>query len=220
MLARLLGLDGPEALSCAADTPAVELRAYRRAVSEVLFEDRRELLARAAEVARVLPPRTLAAIGERALGPLICARMTSLLETDRAATIARHMTLEFLVELSAELDPRRVVEVLIATPSERVVSVALRLAARGEYVAMGRFVGHLDTQTLRACIRGLSDEQLLRVAFVLEDKQRMGEIVELIGQRRVRRMLRDAAGRGLAPEARELVDHLDAPQRRLLRERP
>lgn len=220
MLARLLGLDGPEALSCAADTPAVELRAYRRAVSEVLFEDRRELLARAAEVARVLPPRTLAAIGERALGPLICARMTSLLETDRAATIARHMTLEFLVELSAELDPRRVVEVLVATPSERVVSVALQLAARGEYVAMGRFVGHLDTQTLRACIRGLSDEQLLRVAFVLEDKQRMGEIVELIGQRRVRRMLRDAAGRGLAPEARELVDHLDAPQRRLLRERP
>jgi hypothetical protein len=186
----------------------------------MLFDDGRTLLARAAEVARLLPPRTLAAIGERAVGPLVCARLTSLLEAERAAEIARHLTLEFLAELAAELDPRRIVGVLAATPSERVVSIALEMADNGEYVAMGRFVGHLEEEALSACARELSDGQLLRVTFVLEDKQQMSEIVELIGRRRVRRMLRDATGLGLGEEARELLDHLDVRQRRLLRERP
>jgi hypothetical protein len=220
MLARVLGVAGPDALSCAAVAPAIELRGYRRAVSEVLFDDGRELLARAAETARLLPPLALARIGERALGPLVCARLTSLLDADRAAEIARHLTLEFLAELAAELDPRRVAGVLTATPSERVVAIALQMAAKGEYVGMGRFVGHLQDEALRACVEELSDRQLLRVSFVLEDKRRMAEIVELIGRRRVRRMLRDAAGEGLGEEASELLDHLDARQRRLLSERP
>ena len=216
-LARLLGLDGADALACVRGVPAGELRAYRYAVTDVLFDDGRATLERTAEASRLLPAPTLARIGARALGPLICARLTGLLDPGRASEIAGHFPVEFLAELAAELDPRRVVDVVVSTPPERVLAIALEMAARGEHVAMGRFVGYLDRETLAACLRELADADVLRVAFVLEDYGRLEEIVELAGLERTRRMLADAPSQGLGDEARGLLGHLGAPQRRRLR---
>ena len=217
-LARLLGLDGPDALACVRGVPAGELRAYRYAVTDVLFDDGRATLERTAEAARLLPAATLARIGERALGPLICARLTALLDPARAAEIARHFPVEFLADLAAELDPRRVVDVVLATPPERVRAIALAMAARGEHVAMGRFVGYLDRETLAACVRELADADVLRVAFVLEDYGRLEEIVEIAGLARTRRMLAAAPSEGLEEETRGLLGHLGAAGRRRLRD--
>ena len=68
--------------------PAPKLRDYREAATDLLYDDESELLARTADASRLLPARTLAAIGEGALGPLICARLTSLLDPRRAAEIS------------------------------------------------------------------------------------------------------------------------------------
>lgn len=218
-LARLLGLDGPESLGYLQTVPAPQLRDYREAVTELLYDDDRALLRRVADAGRLLPANTLATIGERALGPLICARLTGLLAPQRAVEISQHFSIEFVAQLAAELDPRRAVEVVTALPSDRVVEVALAMAATGEYVAMGRFVGFLDREALAACIEGLSDEDLLRVAFLLERKERLEEIVGLVGLGRARRMLEIAESTGLDEEARDLVDHLTARRRKQLRRR-
>jgi Mg/Co/Ni transporter MgtE len=214
-LARLLGLDGPDSLACAHDVPAEQLRAYRAAVTDLLFEDERALLQRTAAAAKLLPAARLAKIGERALGPLICARLTGLLDPARAAEISAHLSIDFLAQLAAELDPRRVVAVLTNTPPTRVLAIALAMAARKEHVAMGRFVAYLDRATLAACVEELTDEDMLRVAFVLDDKQRLGEVVELIGQERTQRMLDGAGASGLGEQALDLADHL--PRKRARR---
>ena len=81
---------------------------------------------------------------------------------------------------------------------------------------MGRFVAYLDDETLAACIERLGDEEVLRVAFVMEGKQWLERIVALAGLERMRRMLRDADSRGLGQEARDLLDHLTTGRRRRL----
>ncbi|MHB8490778.1 MAG: hypothetical protein ACYDA6_00990 [Solirubrobacteraceae bacterium] len=216
-LARLLGLDGPESLAYAQQVPASELRDYREAVTDLLYEDDQALLRRAADAGRMLPTHTLATVGERALGPRICARLTGLLAADRAAEISRHFSVEFLAQLAAELDPRRAVDVVGSLAPDRVRGIAGAMAAQGEFVAMGHFVAHLDRAALMACIDELTDDELLRVTFVLEGKERVTEVFELVGLERMQRMIDDAASMGLGEEARDLLDHLKAHQRKQLR---
>jgi hypothetical protein len=215
-LARVLGLGGPAALAHLLQVPARELCDYREAVTVLLFERDAELLRHAAEAAHLIPLRTLAVIGERALGPLVCARLTGLLEPERAAEVSEHMSVGFLARLAAELDPRRIIALLAAMPAERVLDVALAMAADGEHVAMGRFVAHLDEPTLAACVARLGDEDILRISFTLEGKERLVQVVEFAGLERTRRMLAAAESLGLQEEAGDLLDHLGARRRREL----
>lgn len=215
-LARLLGLAQAKPIAFLERVPAAELHAYREAVVDLLYDRDRAQLKRTADAARLLPARTLAKIGEAALGPLICARLAALLEPQRAAEIADHFSIAFLAQLAAELDPRRAVEVVSSTSPARVVAIAAELARRGEHVAMGRFVAHLDDETLRACLQQLSDEDVLRMSFVLEGAGAHGRLFKLLGVRRMRALVALAPEAGLADEASHLTAHLGAAQRRQL----
>jgi hypothetical protein len=207
-LARLLGLSDPQELAFLLAVPAGELRDYREAVTEVLYDDEQELLARTADAARLLPARTLAAIGEGALGPLICARLTGLLAPRRAAETAEHFTLDFLARLAAELDPRRAVAVVSAIATDTVVAISAAMAASGEHVAMGRFVAYLDEAALSRCVEALGDEDLLRVAFVMEGEERLASVFHMVGAARTRRILAAARANGLLEEAEHVAAHL------------
>jgi hypothetical protein len=218
-LARVLGLRDAGELDYLREVPASELRGYREAVTDVMYDDDRERLGRAADAARLLPARALASIGEAALGPLICAHLAGLLDAKRAGEIADHFSADFLAALAAELDPRRAVEVVASTSPRRVVEIALALAARGEYVAMGRFVAHLDEQTLAACTEQLSDEDLLRLAFVLEGDRAHERLFERAGVARMRTLLAGRASDGLEEERDHLREHLSDAQRKQLRAR-
>lgn len=209
-LGRLLGVNDPKALAFLLPVPASELRDYREAITDLLYDDDREMLQRAADAARLLPARTLAAIGERALGPLICARLTGLLDPHRAAEISDHFTVDFLARLAAELDPRRAVEVVRAITADSVVAVSAEMAANGEHVAMGRFVAYLDDAALSGCIETLSDEDLLRVAFVMEGEERLASVFEMVGAERAERMLAAAQVNGLLEEAEHVLGRLQA----------
>ncbi len=212
-LGRLLEVEDPEGLAFLLSVPARELRAYREAVTDLLYDDDLELLQRTADAARLLPARTLAAIGERALGPLVCARLTGLLDPRRAIEIADHFTVDFLALLAAELDPRRAVEVVTAIATDTVVAVSVAMAANGEHIAMGRFVAYLDEKALSLCVEALSDDDLLRVAFVMEGEERLTSVFEMIGAERTERMLAAAHRSGLAEEAKHVAGRLDSLRR-------
>jgi hypothetical protein len=209
-LARLLRVDDPQALAFLLPIPAPELREYREAVTDLLYDDEEERLQRMADAARLLPASTLAAIGEGALGPLFCARLTSLLDPRRAVEISAHFTVDFLAQLAAELDPRRAAEVVSAIATDTVVAVSAAMAANGEHVAMGRFVAYLDDAALSRSFEALSDEDLLRVTFVMEGEEHLTSIFEMIGAERVDQMLAAAHESGLAEEAEHVAERLEA----------
>jgi hypothetical protein len=212
-LARLLGVEDPQALAFLLPVAAPELRDYREAITDLLYDDDQELLQRTADAAHMLPARTLASIGESALGPLICARLTGLLDPHRAVEISNHFTIDFLAQLAAELDPRRAVEVVTAIAPDTLVAVSTAMAANDEHVAMGRFVAYLDDATLSLCVEALSDEDLLKVAFVMEGEERLTSVFEMVGATRTKRILAVAHTNGLDEEAKHVTALLKSLRR-------
>ena len=209
-LAQLLGVEDLEELAFLLPVPASELRDYRKGVTELLYDEDQELLQRTADASRLLPARTAALIAERALGPLISARLTGLLDPRRAVEISHHLGVDFIAQLSAELDPRRAANVVAGIATDTVVAVSVAMAARGEHVAMGRFVAYLDDAALSGCVEALGNEDLLRVAFVMEGDERLPAVFEMIGAERTERMLEQAHADGLVEEAEHVLGRLDA----------
>lgn len=214
-LARMLRLDAGEPPEYLLTVPARELVSYRNSLAELLYDDEMTLMRRMVDAAPLLPSQMLATVAEKALGPVICARLLGLLAPERAADIAKHLSVGFVAETAAELDPRCAVDVVTAMPDDQVVSIALTLAANREYVAMGRIVTHLPPGPLATTIERLSEEQLLRISFVLDDKSQIKRLAEVVGADRVRQILAGADALGLAEEAEDLCGHLTAAQRKL-----
>jgi hypothetical protein len=210
-LARLLHAD-PEELSYLFPLPSEDVRAYRESVIELLYDDDRELMHRAADAARLMPAHTLAKIGEHALGPLICARLSGLVDPRKAGDIAEHFSVDFLAQLCAELDPRHAADVVASVRPDKIVAAAQVMAERGESVAMGRFVGFLHDDTLARCMDVLDDLALLRIAYVIESDDSLPTVCDRLGAERVERMVSAGKAEGLLDEAAQLRERAEIVQ--------
>jgi len=206
-LARLLQRD-PDTLAYLESVPEGDLRVLRDQVTERLFSAHGQTLSRLAAASKLLPTALVATIGERAFGPLLCARVAGLLEPSRAADVAAKLPTPFLADVAIELDPRRATGVIGQVPAARVAEVAGELVARGEYVTLGRFVGHVTPDALNAALERLSDEDVLRTAFVLEDKDGLDDLAELLGEERLQALVDTARRDDLEEEGQELLAHL------------
>ena len=185
-LARLLQRE-PQQLSYLEHLSAEDLRALREQITEALFTAHEGALRGLVAASKLLPVGLVASLGQSTFGPMLSARVAGLLEPDRAVEIADEMQTEFLAEVAIELDPRRASAVIAGIPSARIFEITSELAARGEYVTMGRFVAHLSDESLSAAFRALDDEALSQTMFVLEDGAEDERLVRLLDQRRVRR---------------------------------
>jgi hypothetical protein len=211
-LARLLERD-PETLAYLRGVQDDDLRALRELVVERLYASQGPTLARLASASKLLPTGLVAMMGERVFGPLLSARVAGMLEPGRAVDLAAKLPTAFLAEVAIDIDPRRASDVIARIPNRQVADVTAELARRGEYVTLGRFVGHISDEALRAAVAAMSDEDVLRTAFVLEDKDRLDDLADLLGEARLERLVDVAENSSLEEEARELLRHLSAERR-------
>ena len=217
-LARLLADRDVEDLAFLEGIPAPELAAYRVRLTDALFSVDETALKRTAEASRLLPIGLMATIGERGLGPLVCARVCGHLELQRAVDVAAKLPAAFCGQVAAELDPRKAIALVSAMEPERVAEVALQMAEQGEHVAMGRFVGHLPTPTLARCVTVLSDEDLVRIAFVMDGAERIDEIAAMLDDRRLASVASGGERGALTEEAGSISERLGATQAARVRE--
>jgi hypothetical protein len=206
-LARLLGTPADQ-LGYLERAAPEDLRALRELATDKLFEGDRDRLHKLALASRVLPATLGATIARWALGALLSARVTGLLSPSKAVDIAAHLPASFLADIAVELDPRRAREVIERIPAWQVGEVAAELARRNEHVAMGRFVGYLGDEALSASMEQIDDAGLLRIAFVMEGKDRLDHVVSLLPEGRLAGVMHAADRGGLWPEALDLLDHL------------
>jgi hypothetical protein len=211
-LARLLDV-APARLAYLERVDAREVAALREQVTDLLFDDNDAILQRVAAASRLLPPQISVKIGEKAFGPLICARVAGVLQPSAAVDFARRLPTAFLADVAVELDPRRIAEVIPRVPTEQVVAVTRELVARREDVAMGRFVGFLSDEALTAALDVIDDAGLLRIAFVMEGKERLDAIVGQLPDERLGGLVGVAAEHDLDEELRDLLDHVETPTR-------
>jgi hypothetical protein len=211
-LARLLHLE-PERLAYLEDVPADDIRRLRERATDRLFDADAQALQRVAAASRLLPTPLAASIGQRAFGPLLCARVAGRLDPGRGVELASRMPAEFLADVAVELDPRRAADVIVRIPTAQIVAVAAILAQRREYVAMGRFVGHLSDEAIAGALEVIDDASLLQIVFVLEGKQRLNHVAGLLPEARLPGLVRAAAKGKLWPEALDLLSHLGERRR-------
>lgn len=185
-LARLLGRE-PDQLAYLDAVPVADLRAFREQVTETLFTAHEAHLRRLATASRLLPTGLVASLGQSTFGAMLSARIAGLLDVGRAVEIGGRMTTEFLADVAVELDPRRASEVIAGIPPRQIFEITTELARRGEYVTMGRFVGHLSDDALSAALDALDDEALSKTMFVTEDP---------IDDEKLRRLAAERSGQG------------------------
>jgi hypothetical protein len=181
-LARLLQRE-PQQVSYLERLSAGDLRALREQITETLFTAHEGALKGLVAASKLLPVGLVASLGQSTFGPMLSARIAGLLEPNRAVEIAAKMQTEFLAEVAIELDPRRASAVIAGIPSTRIFEITSALAARREYVTMGRFVAHLSDESLTAAVSALDDEALSQTMFVLEDGAGDERLLRLVGQR-------------------------------------
>lgn len=211
-LARVLET-APERLQFLEQVEAADLRRLREQATDSLFDAHAGALQRMALASRVLPTALLAKIAQRAFGPLLCARVAGLIDVSRGVDVAARLSPPFLADVAAQLDPRRASRIIARIPSETVAAVATELVRRKDWITVGRFVGHLPDAAVSASLDVLDDVGLLRTAFVLDDKERAGNVVELLPAKRYTSLLRRADEQELWAQALDLVTHLDEPLR-------
>jgi len=206
-LARVLGTPADQLRYLERASPE-DLRALREQATDRLFEGDQDRLHKLALASRLLPASIGAVISRWALGALLSARVTGLLVPSKAVDIARHLPAAFLSDIAVELDPRRAREVIERMPAWQVADVAEELTRRNEYVAMGRFVGFLGDEAISAAMTQIDDAGLLRIAFVMEGKDRLDHVVSLLPEERLAGVLHAADQGALWPEALDLLNHL------------
>jgi len=211
-LARLLAVE-PGELEFLQDLPPGELRQFRELATDRLFDAGARALSRVGAAAKLLPSGLVATIAQHAFGPLLCARAAGAVDTDKAIDVAQRLPPEFLADVTVELDPRRVAEIIAKVPESLVVGVAGLLGQRREHVTMGRFIAYVPDHAIAAAIGALDNEAVLRTAFVLEDKDRIDHAIGLLPPHRLPGILRDAARLAIWPEALDLLDHLSVERR-------
>src|SRR5205807_3788323 len=155
-------------------------------------------LARASEP---VPDALHGAIAQRAFGPVLAARITGQLEPSRAVEVAERLPASFLADVAIELDPRRASDVIAKIPPQQVAAITRELVRRGEYVTMGRFVGHLPDAAIAAALEATDDRALLRTGYVLEQKSRLEQVAELLGPERLEGVMDTASADDLWREA-------------------
>jgi hypothetical protein len=195
-LARALGCAEADLVGVAAlDVP--QLRQLRRAVVASLFEGDRAMLHKVVATSRMLPASISALIAEKALGPVLCARVAGLMPPEHAAELARRVSVAFNTQVTLLIDPRSVGPMLKLLPLELIVAVAKQCCARKEFIAMGSFVDVLSNSAIRAVMDVLDDEALLRIGFYVESADRLEEVVGLMSAQRLQNIVAVSASEQL-----------------------
>lgn len=210
--ARLIEKD-PDQLGFLESVSPEELRALREGVTNTIFDAGAQSLKRVAAGAKLLPSPLVATIALKSFGPLLCARAAGAVDPSKALDVAKRLPADFLADVTIQLDPRRVAHIIGRVPQDLVVPVASELGRREEHVTMGRFLAYVPDNAIVAAMTALSDEAMLRTAFVLEHKDRLNHALGLLPPERLPGIFANASKLGLWPEALDLLEHL-SPARR------
>ncbi|TAM91397.1 MAG: hypothetical protein EPN43_04345 [Jatrophihabitans sp.] len=206
-LAHRLGV-APDRLDFLAGVPAEDLRALRAQAGEMLFRADKHFFVRIAALTRAVPSVIAAKLAELTLPPLLAARTTELLDPAKAVDMCSRLPDGYLADVAAALEPSRCTGVLGTIPPARAAAIARVLAGRKEWVVIGGFVSCMSWEAVVASVEQLNGEQLLRIAFVLEDLARLDDITQVLTDGQLDEMVRACAQGRLWAELATVVANL------------
>lgn len=211
-IARMINVDPAqlEGLEAAEDTALQQLRGQ---IAAKLFDEHTESWERAVAVANVVPTGLAAKLSEKALGPVLSARVTALTPPAKAVEIGAKLSPRFMADIAVNVDPRKIVDLVVAMPAQTIAAVALELADRGEWLVMADFVAAVSEPALRTTVDALDDHAVLQIAPLLEQPDRLALVVDLLGEERLAELRETARRDGLQAHVDHVARVLDGDHR-------
>lgn len=208
-LGRLFDVDPSEVEFLVGIQPEA-LRLLRESITQYLYEEDQQMFRALAPIVGKVPVKLAVNIAAR-VHPMLLGGIAAMLKPARMVTLATAFPRTLLADVGVYVDPRRVREVLRLLPKNVIVEVALELEARGDFATISRFIDYVSDDTLRAVEEALPDETaLLKVAFMMESKNRVDHIFRMLPRERIERLLqriqKDPAG--LLSEFLSLLVHV------------
>ncbi|MGH8456161.1 MAG: hypothetical protein ACRETE_04160 [Stenotrophobium sp.] len=166
---------------------ADEIRKLRQAAQERLFSDDLTLFQRLALASKLLPTSLIAMMAEKIFGPILGARVAGEMNYKRAVELAGRLPLNFLADISLQLDPGRAKDIIRNLPPERIRDVAVELLRRREFITMGRFVDYVTEAAIRKAMEAFTQPaDLLHVGFFIENKTQLNGLIRMLNDERLR----------------------------------
>ncbi len=185
-LARLLEVP-PDQLDFLRDQDPAHLAALRERLADVVHDHTEERLHRIVAASRLVPLGLAGSIAERAVSARLSARISAVMEPDRAAAFIHHVTPDYVAAVGAHADPAAIGHIVPDLPDDKVVAAGSALAEQGDMVAIGRLIGLLSDGAVRAIIERITDAaDLLHALLLLEDPNDVGRLAALIDDERLR----------------------------------
>lgn len=210
-VARLLEVE-PESVAFMEKVGTEGLHAFRDQLIELFYGGEEGALKRFATVGNMLPSSVIASLTKEAVGPVLAARITGLVDPKQAISVVDKLPVPFVTDIAVQLDPRRVGLIVGGLPQKTIAAIALELVKRKEYVTMADFVSFADPHTLADIFEKASDIDLLQIAFVTDDKPKLSTAIALLSDKRISRIMKVAGRENYWPEAIDLLRHIPDDQ--------
>ena len=210
-LARLLGTE-PDRLEYLEALAPADVRELRERAAVALHDNDRRF-GRVALASRIPPAPMTAWIAQHLFGAMLCARIAGLLDPRRAIDLAKRMPRGLSRRHGDAARPApRARHHLRPAARALIGEVAAELTEREEYIAMGRFVGHMTDAALLEAFAVIDDESLLRISYFVEEKDQLDHVVGLLETERIQGAIRAATAADLWPQALDLLTRISAEQ--------
>ncbi len=179
-LARILEVD-PTEVDFLAHLPVDELRDLRWQISDELNAADAKRLAGVMAASKLVPIGLAAAIGEKWFGPVLCARLVGLVDPKRGGQYAKHLSVDFMADITSRTDPRVVGDLIHELDLKAMQRIATTLLERGDHLTLSHFVGHLPAPVVAAILEAIDDNAVVvRVARYVEDLSHLDPVVALL----------------------------------------
>lgn len=211
-LARVLDVDAAD-VECFAHLDVDDLRAAHWHVVDVLGASDRRRLQGVVGASKLVPTGLAAKIGEKWFGPVLCARLVDLVEPSRAGSFAKHLSAEFMADITARTDPRGVGALTEHLEPATMQAIARVLVERDDHLTLSHFVGHLPAEVIVRILEGIDDHAaVVRIARYVDDLSHLDPIVALLGDERITALVRAVVADDLWVAGLHLFAHLGAEQ--------
>lgn len=211
-LARALQIEADEVWFLA-DLPVAELRALHWQVIDRLHDADRKRLSGVVSSTAIVPAGLAATIGEKWFGPVLCARLVGLFEPKQASGFAKHLSVDFMADITARTDPRVVGGLVEHLPVKTMQDIACTLVERGDYLTLSHFVGHIPAPVVAAILDAIDDNAaVVRVARFVDDLDHLDPVVALLDDDRIVALVTAVDDTDLWVDGLHLFSHLGDEQ--------
>ncbi len=189
------------------------LRDLHWKVNDVLGAANRKRLQGVIAASKLVPTGLAATIGEKWFGPVLCAQLVGLVDPVRGGQYARHLSVDFMADITARTDPRVVGELIHELRLDSMQAIAGTLLERSDHLTLSHFVGHLPADVVASILDAIEDNAaVVRIARYVDDLGHLDPVVALLPDERIIGLVGAVDEQDLWVDGLHLFSQLGDPQ--------